>query len=354
MNAYCAQLQRQVASQYRAGQPLIVCGQGSKAFLSKPRQGERVELAPLSGIIQYEPSELVVSAWAGTPLTQLLEVLTEQQQGLLFEPPLFAGKGTVGGMVASGLAGPARAYKGGVRDYVLGMQILHHDGEILKLGGAVMKNVAGFDVTRLLVGSMGVCGPILAVTLKVMPLPKQVVTIKRALTQAESLRWFGELGQQSLPVTATSWWDGWAYVRLAGAEAAVGAALQRLSGVSELVPDATAHAHWLSLRDQTHAIFAAANLRRLSLPLNTPPLASAPSLIEWGGALRWLDATTPVRDLHAQLTPLGGSVTGWPCELVRETQALEPTLARLNAAVRAVYDPKGLFNVPVEAAWKHA
>lgn len=349
------ELQSLLRSNYQADRAVHICGEGSKGFLSKPRLGERLEMASLSGIIQYEPSELVVTAWAGTPLTELVACLAERGQGLLWEPPLFDGRGTIGGMVASNLAGPARAYKGGVRDYVLGLQLLRYDGEPLRFGGAVMKNVAGFDVSRLLVGSMGYCGPITAVTLKVMPLPKAELTLSRQMTQADALSWFCDLAQQPLPISATSWWQDVAMVRLSGQASVVTAAQTSLASVAIAVDRMLADIHWRSLRDQTHEVFVAdtgKQLYRLSLPLNCAPVAQDETLVEWGGGLRWVRSAKPLSQWQQWVRPLGGSVTVWPCELVQETSSFEPALAALQEKIRQVYDPKGLYNQTTEAPWK--
>ena len=205
---------------------LDIRGGGSKAFYGGPVQGDVLDLRPLAGIGAYEPSELVVTARGGTTLAKLEAALAEQGQCLPFEPPRFGPHGTVGGMVAAGLAGPARVSVGGVRDYVLGAKLLNGRGELLAFGGTVMKNVAGYDVSRALAGSMGVLGVICEVSLKVLPLLPSTLTLRLEADQAAAIRRLNEWGGQPLPLNASAWWDGMLVLRLAGAAAAVRAAQQ--------------------------------------------------------------------------------------------------------------------------------
>jgi glycolate oxidase FAD binding subunit len=270
--------------------PLQLRGHGSKDFYGEAPRGEALDLALLAGISRYEPTELVVTARAGTPISDLEAALSEQGQCLAFEPPRFDGKGTseqtaplrgtVGGMVAAGLAGPARAAVGGVRDFVLGAALLNASGEVLRFGGEVMKNVAGYDIARLLVGSMGILGPVLEVSLKVLPMPPARATLRFEWPQAKALEQLQRWAGQPLPLRASAWWNDMLVVQLAGAEAAVRAAVQTLGG--EVIEAAAAASFWTGLRDQRDEFFIAANeavsagatLWRMSVAPHAPPLAT--------------------------------------------------------------------------------
>ena len=213
-------------------QPLRIVGSGSKDFYGDGEPGERrgapLDVTPLSGISAYEPSELVVTVRAGPPLAELEAALAEKGQCLPFEPPRLGATtqqgGTVGGMVAAGLAGPTRAAVGGVRDYLLGASLINGRGELLSFGGQVMKNVAGYDVSRLLAGSMGTLGVLAEVTLKVLPKPVAEQTLVFDMNEAEAIARLNQWGGQPLPISASFWHAGQLWLRLSGARAAVAAA----------------------------------------------------------------------------------------------------------------------------------
>lgn len=339
------------ARELKAG--LDIRGSGSKAFYGEAAVGEPLDVTPLRGISSYEPTELVVTARAGTPLAELEAALAEQRQYLPFEPPRFGGGGTVGGMVAAGLAGPARAVVGGVRDHLLGASLLNGRGELLGFGGTVMKNVAGYDLSRLLAGSMGVLGVICEVSLKVMPQPAARCTLRFEMGEAAALQRLNEWGGQPLPLSASAWWEGTLVLRLAGAAAAVQAAQARLGG--ERVDDALADSFWDGLRDQHDEFFAGAakaveqgaSLWRLSLPQTAPPLQlSGEQLVEWGGALRWLCTSAPAATLREAAAAAGGHATLFRgldkrCGVLTP---LTPVQARLQRQLKAAFDPDGVFN----------
>ena len=270
-------------------------GGGTKGFLGGVPRGEVLDVRALAGISAYEPTELVVTVRAGTPLAELEAALAERGQGLPFEPPRFgvgaggdsknssdrsgtngaANGGTVGGMVAAGLAGPARAAVGSVRDYVLGATMLDGRGQLLSFGGQVMKNVAGYDVARLLAGSMGTLGVICEVSLKVLPVPVARTTLRFDVEQAEAIRLLNTWGGQPLPLNASAWWQGVLVLRLAGAAAAVEAAVQRLGG--EVVDPALADSFWTGLRDQTDEFFAQAHAQLAATAATADAAPSAPA-----------------------------------------------------------------------------
>jgi len=332
--------------------PLAITGGGTKAFYGEAAQGEPLDLRPLAGISSYEPSELVVTVRAGTPLATLEAALAEQGQCLPFEPPRFGPASTVGGMVAAGLAGPARAAVGGVRDYVLGASLLNGRAELLSFGGQVMKNVAGYDVSRLLAGSMGVLGVLCEVSLKVLPQPVASATLRFELDQAAALRQLNTWGGQPLPLNASAWWDGMLVLRLAGAAAAVQSATRRLGG--ETIDPALAAGFWTGLRDHTDEFFTTAatavargaTLWRLSVPQTAAPLAlPGEQLVEWGGAQRWVVTTAAGATLRETAAAAGGHATAFRGSKAGGVLApLSAPLARIHREMKAAFDPDRIFN----------
>ena len=313
MSAALQRIQDQVRQATAQRTLLEIRGGGTKAFYGGEPIGELLDLRPLTGISSYEPSELVVTVRAGTPLAELEATLAEKGQCLPFEPPRFAAGGTVGGMVAAGLAGPARAAVGGVRDYVLGATLVNGRGEALSFGGQVMKNVAGYDLSRALAGSMGVLGVIAEVSLKVLPLPPASVTVRLEMDAASAIRKLNEWGGQPLPLNASAWWDGMLVLRLSGAAAAVQAARDKIGG--EVIAPVSASPFWLGLRDHSDEFFAGAakaveggaGLWRLSVPATAAPLKlSGEQLLEWGGAQRWICTSAPPATLRDVAAAVGG------------------------------------------------
>jgi len=333
--------------------PLEILGGGSKRFYGNPPRGELLSVRPLAGISSYEPSELVVTARAGTPLAELEAALAERGQWLPFEPPRFSPGGTVGGMVASGLSGPARAAAGSLRDHVLGVALLDGRGELLRFGGQVMKNVAGYDVSRLVAGSMGILGVLCEVSLKVMPLPPARLTLRFEQDQPAALLAVNTWAGRPLPLQASAWWEGMLVVRLGGAAAAVQAAAAQLGG--EPIPPAMADAFWLGLRDQhdeffigaRRAVAAGAALWRLSLPATAPALAvPGEQLVEWHGAQRWLCTSAPAAGVRALAEQLGGHAVLFDAhdKAAGAFAPLAPPLARIHRELKRAFDPDGLFN----------
>ncbi len=351
--------------------PLNITGGNTKAFYGEVIQGLPLDVMPLAGISSYEPSELVVTVRAGTPLAELEAALAEQGQCLPFEPPRYrvvnaadvathgkvSGKvgGSVGGMVAAGLAGPSRAALGSVRDHVLGATLLNGRAEVLNFGGTVIKNVAGYDVSRLLAGSMGVLGVILEVSLKVLPVAPASATLRFELDEAAALMQLNTWGGQPLPVNASAWWNGMLVLRLSGASAAVQSAVQRLGG--ERVDAAQADVFWTGLRDQTdeyfanaaQAVQAGATLWRLSLPQTAQPLKlSGEHLVEWGGAQRWVVTTAPAATLREAAARAGGHAAvfraGPASAQVPRLPPLSAPLERIHHELKAAFDPERIFN----------
>jgi len=345
--------------------PLCIRGHGSKDFYGETPTGERLSTLDLRGLSSYEPTELVVTVRSGTPLVELEAVLAEKGQCLPFEPPRFGdadAAGTVGGMVAAGLAGPPRAAVGSVRDHVLGLTLLNGRGEVLSFGGQVMKNVAGYDVSRLMAGSLGTLGLILEVSLKVLPVATATTTLRFELDQAAALQQINAWGREPLPINASCWVRGQLWLRLRGAAAAVQSAAtdltSRLGGV--VIDAANADCFWQGLRDHQHDYFTRARaaiadgacLWRLSLPATAPALVlPGATLVEWGGAQRWLlvekslASATPaqVRDAAAKV---GGHAVLF--RAVDKTagvfSSLPGPLARIHLELKKSFDPAGLFN----------
>ncbi|HEX3895727.1 MAG TPA: glycolate oxidase subunit GlcE [Rudaea sp.] len=318
-------------------------GAGTKDFYGESLRGEIVETRGYSGIVDYEPSELVITARCGTPVSEIDRALDEHGQFLAFEAPRFGGDPTIGGIVAAGLSGPRRATSGSVRDFVLGAHLMDANGAILRFGGQVMKNVAGFDVSRLLCGSLGILGLITEVSLKVLPKPRAEKTLRFEMDAASALDRFNRWSAQPLPISATAWHEGCAYLRLSGASSAVASAQSSLGG--ETIDDAAAAAWWNSLRDQTHSIFSAQRLWRLSLPSTAAFDAAGVTLIEWAGAQRWLASDASADDIRAKAADVGGTAAFWRGE--RATTMFHP-LADANLALhrrlKQQFDPNGIFN----------
>lgn len=335
------------------GVRLDIRGGGTKDFYAEVPRGEALETGELTGISAYEPTELVVTARAGTPLALLEATLADKGQCLAFEPPRFAPHGTVGGMVAAGLSGPARSAVGALRDFTLGASLLSGDGELLSFGGQVMKNVAGYDVSRLLAGSWGILGVICEVSLKVLPRRPATLTLAWERDEAAALGELLRFGARPLPVTASAWLDGRLSVRLSGAGTAVDEARAAIGG--ELVAEDAAAGWWTSIRDQRHEFFRvdAAQLARgeclwrLSVPPGAAPLAlPGRQMIEWSGALRWLRSGEPAARVRLAAAVAGGHAT-----LVRAADkragAFAPVadpLLRIHRELKKAFDPAGIFN----------
>ena len=347
------------------GTTLCIRGGGSKAFYGEAAQGELLDTRVLAGTSSYEPTELVVTTRCGTPLAELEALLATKGQCLPFEPPHFGAAGThvgkeaaereatVGGMVAAGLAGPSRAAVGSVRDYVLGATMLNGRGEVLTFGGQVMKNVAGYDVSRLLAGSLGTLGLVLEVSLKVLPVAPATLTLLLEMDEATALARLNAWGGQPLPVNASAWWNGSLLLRLRGAVAAVHAARAHIGG--EIVAADPAAAFWEGLRNHHDEYFVKAQaevqaggaLWRLSVPQTAPPLAlGGDLLIEWGGAQRWLSSALPAAAVREATAGVGGHATLF---MAQDKSAgvfatLSTPLARIHRELKKSFDPSGVFN----------
>ncbi|CAL1241372.1 glycolate oxidase subunit GlcE [Candidatus Methylocalor cossyra] len=342
------QLRQAVLDAGACGRPLRIVGGGSKAFYGRPVVGEPLEVAPHRGILSYQPSELVLTARAGTPLAEIEAVLAEHGQMLPFEPPHFGPGATLGGAVATGLSGPRRAFAGSVRDCVLGCRLLNGKGEILAFGGQVMKNVAGFDLARLMVGAQGTLGVLLEISLKVLPRPEWERTLVFPMATPAALATMVRWCREPWPVSGLAYDESWIHLRLSGTEPAVEATRRQLGG--ELAADGPGF--WQGLKEQRSRFFQlpslGARLWRLSLPPATPPLVELPGhwFYDWGGALRWLRSDAPGELVFEAARRVGGHATLFrgPCPDGRVFQPLPPALEALHRRLKRAFDPKGLFN----------
>jgi glycolate oxidase FAD binding subunit len=345
MEGALQELRQRVIEAHGAHTPLRLRGAGTKDFYGERCEGTLLDMRGYFGVVDYEPSELVITARCGTPLSELEGLLAQQRQFLAFEPPAFGGDPTIGGVIAAGLSGPRRVQAGAARDFVLGAVLLCAQGELLHFGGKVIKNVAGFDLSRLLCGSLGILGAITQVSLKVLPLPRMEQTLQFELASSEALALFNRWAGQPLPISATAWHDGQAWLRLSGAPPAVRSARESLGG--ELLQEAAASRLWRSLRDQTHAFFEHASaLWRLSLPSTAPEIAGAGSqLIEWGGALRWCAGELPGADMRQRAAAAGGTAMHWRGGSAGgRFHSLSPVVLEIHRRLKLRFDPHRIFN----------
>jgi glycolate oxidase FAD binding subunit len=341
----------QVLAAARERRPLRIRGGGTKDWYGQRIDGDILDTRAHAGIVDYEPTELVITARCGTPLADVEAALAERGQMLAFEPPHFGAGATFGGAVAAGLAGPRRAGSGAVRDFVLGARLMDGNGEVLRFGGQVMKNVAGYDVARLLAGSLGTLGLLLDVSVKVLPRAVREATLRfDDIGEIAAIRKLNEWAGQPLPVSASCWHDGVLALRLSGAGAAVDHAIRVLGALGgSVMPDCARF--WADVREGRHAFFAGDTpLWRLSVPSTVGAIVlGGPQCIEWGGAQRWLrapgDAASAQR-IRATVTAAGGHAT-----LFRGGdkssgvfQPLAPAIARIHARLKASFDPAGVFN----------
>lgn len=352
--------------------PLSIEGGGTKSWYGNANSYAKLDTRTYSGILEYQPEELVITACAGTPLKEIEAALADKNQMLAFEPPHFGEGATFGGAIAAGLAGPGRISAGNLRDFVLGARILDGKGQDLSFGGKVMKNVAGYDVSRLLPGSMGTLSLLLEASVKVLPRPAATISLRCNITQARALQLVNEWAGQPLPLSASCWigssigGDGELTIRLAGAAAAVKAAIPVMGAAvnaAELDPQ-VASEFWAALREQQLAVFSTLNsnetLYRLALPAACGPLAfenvNGDIALEWHGQQRWLkapgdDATyaslkalASAHGGHASRFKQGSNIDPGKQRFTLLSEQVHSTaLEAVQARLRTAFDPAGIF-----------
>jgi len=334
------------------GRPLRIRGGGTKDWYGQALEGEILDTRAHRGVVSYDPAELVITARAGTPLAEIEATLAAHGQMLPFEPPHFGTQATLGGAIGAGLGGPRRATAGAARDFVLGAVIMNGQGQVLHFGGQVVKNVAGYDVSRLFAGSLGTLGLMLELSVKVLPQPQSETTLKFDVTGSDAVRKLNEWGGHPLPITGSAWRNGTLALRLAGAEAAVKTARTSLGG--EVVDAVEAERFWAGLREQTDPFFAAiapnAALWRLALPSIAEPVQlPGTQLMEWGGAQRWWITETDAQTVRITARQAGGHATMFRTGSDYDRSAgvftpLPAPLMKIHRGLKAAFDPAHIFN----------
>jgi glycolate oxidase FAD binding subunit len=339
-------LQERIRDAAGRGVALRLRGSGSKDFYGNAPRGEILDTRAYAGIIDYEPTELVVTARCGTSLAELEQTLHAKGQFLPFEPPHFGPAATLGGCVAAGLSGPGRASSGALRDFLLGTRLIDGRGNLLAFGGQVMKNVAGYDVSRLLAGSLGTLGLIAEISVKVLPRPPVEATLRLKLTEERALDALNRWAGQPLPLSASAWHDGELALRLSGSQAGVAAAAAKIGG--DVAPQAQAVSFWHGVREHSDVFFASEDpLWRVAVPPATPPLRlPGRQMIEWGGGLRWLKSGAEPAVIREAAQRARGHATLFRTAR-RSGEAfspLDPVQMRLHREMKAAFDPAGILN----------
>ncbi len=359
MDYRISELAEQVTTARANYRAVEIVGGGTKRFYGNMAQRSdesafRLCMGGLQGVTHYEPSELVLTAWAGTPLSEIEQLLSEHRQMLAFDPPHFESGSTLGGAVAAGLSGPASFGYGPLRHYVLGTRLLDAQGRVLRFGGEVMKNVAGYDVSRLLAGSLGIFGALVEVSIKVMPEPVCDETCALELSEQQALDLCRSLRARTWPVKAAAWLPdsampafGTLCIRLAGSAAAVANARQMIGG--ELLSVLQARSWWRAYRDQTHAFFKQSPLWRLAVRAGTPALNLGRCAFDMAGEARWLVTDRGFEQVRGAAAQAGGHATlfrhdgtGLPSDGV--FHPLQPAVHAVVRRLKGEFDPKGIFN----------
>ncbi len=344
MSDLSQELQQAVDHALHQNISLNIAGGGSKSFYGHQPEGARLDVAGHHGIITYEPTELVMTARGGTPLREIEALLAEHRQMLPFEPPHFGDRATLGGAVACGLSGPRRPFSGAVRDCVLGCTLINGQAEILSFGGEVMKNVAGYDIARLMVGAMGTLGLLLSVSFKILPRPAEEITVSLEMDPAEAIETMNRWAGQPLPLSGLFYDGSRVYARLCGTAESIAAARRRLGGERL----ARSGEFWHALREQQHPFFQGKeNLWRLSVAPATP-MMDLPGewLLDWGSAQRWLKSEAPAAEVFRAAETAGGHATLFR-SADRSGQRFQPlpaTLMKYHKQLKQAFDPNGLFN----------
>jgi glycolate oxidase FAD binding subunit len=345
-----SELQQQVLDAFHNETPLNITGGGSKAFLGNASKGRSIDVSKHRGIVEYDPRELVLTARSGTTLKEIEAALASANQMLAFEPPHFGDNATLGGTIACGLSGPRRPYSGSARDFVLGCKLLNGRGEILRFGGQVMKNVAGYDVSRLMAGAHGTLGILLDISLKVLPRPAASITVTRECSPAEAIASMSALLIKPIPVDGACYHGEHCYVRISGSAQAVREARTRIPG--DVLPDADKF--WHALREHQLPFFHhRSTLYRVVVKPATPPLHIKGNwLLDWGGAQRWLYSDEGLAAIRHRVELAGGHITVFRGgkqteEIFQPLQIFQPlsgSLMTIHQRLKASFDPNNIFN----------
>jgi len=339
------ELRQQVEQAHSSGTVLKICAGNSKHFYGREVIGDVLDVSQHQGVINYEPTELVITARAGTPLKEIEAILDSENQMLAFEPPAFGDSATIGGTIACSLSGPRRAFAGSARDFVLGCSIINGKAEQLHFGGEVMKNVAGYDVSRLMCGSMGTLGILLDLSIKVLPRPETEKTLVYETNANNALKKVHQLARESLPISATCFDDNTFHVRLSGTEGAVKAAHNLLGG--EELPNS--NNFWQKLKEHESSYFdAEKDIWRLSLASNSPVLnLEGKTLYEWNGAQRWLISDEDEEVIRKEVSRHGGHAVCFRQHNKQQDvfHPLDAGLLRIHRNLKQAFDPEAIFNI---------
>jgi glycolate oxidase FAD binding subunit len=352
------QIQDAVVAAKHDNRQLAIVGGGTKSFYGREIIGEPLQLSGYSGIIEYQPTELVITAKAGTSIESINRLLGSNNQKLGFEPPVFGPTSTLGGVISAGLSGPSRPYSGGVQDYVLGIKLLSGSGEVMRFGGQVIKNVAGFDVSRLMVGAMGCLGVVLEVSLKVVPIPESERTVRIAQPNiSDAVSMMNALAGRPVPVTAAAWFEGVSRIRLSGSEKGVQSAVDSVCGeFPQSEVDNNEDSFWHGLQNLTHSFFDNENtLYRASVKPSTVALYDdQSSLVDWGGAMRWYcpwgedqAKNTDFKNTIDQVVVKAGGHLGIFRNGDRSLEVMAPVsppIMKLQKKLKAMFDPDRILN----------
>lgn len=344
-NLHFQDLKQQVEAALTDKKNLVIQGGGTKTFLGRTCTGEILDTRSVTGIVDYEPTELFITARAGTPLSEIENIIAHENQCLAFEPPYFGDNATFGGMIASGLSGPGRPYNGAVRDFMLGVKCLTGKGDVLTFGGQVIKNVAGYDVSRLMTGALGTLGIILEASIKVLPRPESEISLTKYIDETSAIRQMNSWAAKPFPISAACYENGCLNIRLSGTTKAVNLAKQKMN----MDDHPGGIGYWHELREHRLDYFTGNDhsLWRISVAPTTERI-NLPGewLIDWGGAQRWLKSNEPVNDVQMAVSKSGGHATlfrGGDRE-GEIFQPLAPEMFEIHKRLKKVFDPQNILN----------
>ncbi|MCL4111506.1 UNVERIFIED_CONTAM: hypothetical protein GTU68_002290 [Idotea baltica] len=344
-------LQNIVKEAIKTKSPLYIHGGNSKLFYGNSVSASPLDVSPHTGIIAYDPTELCITVRAGTLLSDLEKIVESKNQILPFDPPQYTPNATIGGALAAGISGPRRAYTGSARDAILGVKIINGEGEIVTFGGQVMKNVAGYDLSRMMVRSQGTLGVILEVSIRLLPKSKSEITISLEGSQSFALSYFQSIKMQQLPISATAWFNDQTYLRLSGSEQVLTHHLNKISDEMQVRTIDDGLNFWTEIRDHKHHFFGRMDkpLWRLSLPPASEEITQMNDnqLIEWGGAQRWVNTNTPANIIQSSANSRKGYATLFNGDIpeVACFPRLDVNLMKLHKQLKRNMDPHGIFNI---------